>query len=149
MCPGYVCKECAQIYLYSLKSEVKNGCKNCGSKNLIEASNWWNDSIEISLKNKNNKEGKILEEIAYVENILNRQLTEHEKQIYYNRSTEAAQWTKNLMNEAKHQPKCPTCQSTNIRKIGTLERGASVGMFGLFSKKINKTFKCNNCDYTW
>lgn len=46
-------------------------------------------------------------------------------------------------------PKCPTCQSTNIRKIGGVERGASILTFGLFSKKINKTFKCNNCGYTW
>ena len=48
-----------------------------------------------------------------------------------------------------NQPKCPTCQSTNIRKIGTGERVASVVGFGIFSKKINKTWKCNNCGYTW
>ncbi len=46
-------------------------------------------------------------------------------------------------------PKCPTCQSTNIRKIGGVERGASIAMFGIFSKKINKTFKCGSCGYTW
>lgn len=48
-----------------------------------------------------------------------------------------------------NQPKCPTCGSTNIRKIGTGERVASVVGFGIFSKKINKTWKCNNCGYTW
>lgn len=46
-------------------------------------------------------------------------------------------------------PKCPTCGSTNIRKISTGERMVSVGMLGLFSKKINKSFKCNSCGYTW
>lgn len=46
-------------------------------------------------------------------------------------------------------PKCPTCGSTNIRKISTGERMMSVGMLGLFSKKINKSFKCNSCGYTW
>ena len=46
-------------------------------------------------------------------------------------------------------PKCPTCGSTNIEKIGGLERGASVVMWGLFSKKINKSFKCKSCGYTW
>ena len=49
----------------------------------------------------------------------------------------------------ENKPKCPTCQSTNIVKIDALERVASVTMFGLFSKKINKTFKCNNCGHTW
>ena len=51
--------------------------------------------------------------------------------------------------EAQNTPKCPTCQSTNIHKIGELERGASIFVFGLFSKKINKSFKCNSCGYTW
>ena len=45
--------------------------------------------------------------------------------------------------------KCPACGSSNVQKIGTGERVASVTMFGLFSKKINKSFKCNNCGYTW
>lgn len=48
-----------------------------------------------------------------------------------------------------NRPKCPTCQSTNIRKMGGVERGASIVAFGIFSKKINKTFKCNNCGMTW
>ena len=48
-----------------------------------------------------------------------------------------------------NQPKCPTCQSTNISKIGTLNRMASVGLFGLASSKIGKTHKCNSCGSTW
>lgn len=48
-----------------------------------------------------------------------------------------------------NKPKCPTCGSLNIKRIGGVERAASVGMFGLFSKKINKSFKCGNCGYTW
>lgn len=45
--------------------------------------------------------------------------------------------------------KCPTCQSTNVQKIGTGERVASVAVMGIFSKKINKSFKCKSCGYTW
>ena len=51
--------------------------------------------------------------------------------------------------EQANLPKCPTCGSTNIRKIGGVERGTSIVAFGIFSKKINKTFKCGNCGYTW
>lgn len=47
------------------------------------------------------------------------------------------------------KPKCPTCGSTNLHSIGGLERAGSVAMLGLFSKKINKSFKCNQCGYTW
>lgn len=52
-------------------------------------------------------------------------------------------------NGGQNMPKCPTCGSLNVKRIGGVERAASVGMFGLFSKKINKTFKCGNCGYTW
>ena len=51
--------------------------------------------------------------------------------------------------ENANKPKCPTCGSTNIKKMGGIERGASIAAFGIFSKKINKTFKCCNCGYTW
>ncbi len=46
-------------------------------------------------------------------------------------------------------PKCPHCRSTRIKTISGFERGVSVLTLGLFSKKINKSFKCNNCGYTW
>lgn len=51
--------------------------------------------------------------------------------------------------ELLNKPKCPICGSTNIKKMGGIERGASIAAFGIFSKKINKTFKCSNCGYTW
>lgn len=54
-----------------------------------------------------------------------------------------------ILEEQSRVPKCPTCGSTNIRKMGGVERGASIAAFGIFSKKINKTFKCGNCGYTW
>ena len=54
-----------------------------------------------------------------------------------------------INRQASNTPKCPTCGSTNIHKISTGERMVSVGMLGLFSKKINKSFKCNKCGYTW
>ena len=44
---------------------------------------------------------------------------------------------------------CPFCKSTNVRKIGSGERAVSVLGLGLLSKKINKSFKCNNCGGTF
>ena len=58
-------------------------------------------------------------------------------------------WMRSQQNGNVGVPKCPTCGSTNIRKISTGERMVSVGILGLFSKKINKSFKCNKCGYTW
>lgn len=54
-----------------------------------------------------------------------------------------------VAREWQNKPKCPTCSSTNVQKIGTGERAVSVAVLGIFSKKINKSFKCKNCGYTW
>ena len=47
----------------------------------------------------------------------------------------------------QHTPHCPTCGSTNLRKIGNLERGLSVTVWGFGSSKLGKTFECKNCGY--
>ena len=46
-------------------------------------------------------------------------------------------------------PKCPTCGSTNIRRISTLDRAVSVGILGIFSGKIGKNYECLNCKAKW
>lgn len=48
-----------------------------------------------------------------------------------------------------NRPHCPTCGSTNIKKITGTERAASVIGLGIFSKKINKSYKCLKCKSTW
>jgi len=44
---------------------------------------------------------------------------------------------------------CPYCHSTNVTRISNTERVASIAMLGIFSKKINKNFKCNSCKATF
>lgn len=46
-------------------------------------------------------------------------------------------------------PTCPTCSSTKVQKIGGIERSTSVGLFGLHSSKIGKSYKCSSCGYKW
>ena len=70
-------------------------------------------------------------------------LREGRKDTYRNTNT-------TLSEEQRHPTiTCPTCGSTNTRKMGSIERGASILTFGIFSKKINKTFKCQNCGMTF
>ena len=40
---------------------------------------------------------------------------------------------------------CPYCQSTNVSKIGTLGRMASIGFWGLASGKVGKQWHCKKC----
>ena len=51
--------------------------------------------------------------------------------------------------ENSNVPKCPTCQSTDIRKVSGTSKVISVAMFGLLSQKVRKQFHCNNCGYEW
>lgn len=52
-------------------------------------------------------------------------------------------------NTQSNKPKCPTCGSTNVRHISTLNRAVSIGVFGLFSSKIGKNYECLNCKAKW
>ena len=64
---------------------------------------------------------------------------------------------KALNNEAErlnrlaqqNKPKCPTCQSTNLKKISTTSKVVNTAIFGIFGTKRHKTFHCNNCGYEW
>lgn len=51
--------------------------------------------------------------------------------------------------ESSSQVTCPYCKSNNVRKISGTERAVSVIGLGLFSKKINKSFMCENCKGTF
>lgn len=42
--------------------------------------------------------------------------------------------------------KCPYCQSTNTKKIGTIGRSFSFGLFGFGSSKVGKQWHCNACN---
>jgi len=45
---------------------------------------------------------------------------------------------------------CPTCNSTNIQKIGIGNKVASGAILGIFAiNHIGKTFKCKSCGYQW
>ena len=46
-------------------------------------------------------------------------------------------------------PKCPICGSTNLKKLSFANKAVSVGVFGLLSNKINKTWECKNCKSTF
>ena len=52
-------------------------------------------------------------------------------------------------NKEQHIPKCPICGSTNLKKLSFTNKAISVGVFGLLSNKINKTWECKNCKSTF
>lgn len=59
------------------------------------------------------------------------------------------QTIKAIQQQASNIPKCPTCGSPNVQKIGFGEKLESGVLWGLFSPKIHKSYKCKNCKYMW
>ena len=61
---------------------------------------------------------------------------------------------KSLQNEKapikeKFIPRCPTCNSPNIRKISSTEKMVDIGLFGILGTIRKKQFHCNLCGYEW
>lgn len=86
--------------------------------------------LQIALRELNKEKQVKREEIEKQQRIQN------EKQIKYKQ---------NSINI----PKCPTCSSTNIRKISTTRKVAGAIGFGLLSKTAKSQFECKNCGYKW
>lgn len=135
------CKNC-HITLEKKEIELKynNKCPMCGKINTFE------EEYKLDLKRISSDESFIqamikLHDEDPIEYELKLQklknLKEQEKQL----------GEKN--NKVDNTPKCPHCQSTNIKKISGLNRGMSIVMLGIFSNKINKNFECKKCGYTW
>ena len=47
-------------------------------------------------------------------------------------------------------PRCPTCKSTNIKRISGMSKAGSVVMWGVLAAgKVAKQWHCNNCKHEW
>lgn len=51
--------------------------------------------------------------------------------------------------ENSNIPKCPTCGSTNVKKLSDIKKATHALTFGLFSATARSQFECLNCHYKW
>lgn len=51
--------------------------------------------------------------------------------------------------EENNTLRCPTCNSTKVKKISATSKVIGASMFGLFSKTARSQFKCEHCGYKW
>ena len=142
------CKKCGRIILFIIEDKLECDC--CHSKVSPVPDEFLVGKSKMVI-NKNLKQQFINEDIKTSPEFY-QYLFDHRDEILAKQSAEfdaKMAHGKAILEEQSRVPKCPTCQSTNIRKMGGIERGASIYAFGIFSKKVNKTFKCQNCGYTW
>lgn len=75
-------------------------------------------------------------------------LFEHREEDMFNkRMSDRAKMAhgKTILEEQSRRVTCSYCGSSNIKRIGLLNRAVSTELWGLGSKKIGKQWHCNNC----
>lgn len=133
------CDKCGDIAVYTSTYNIHKE-NNCNG-NLIETSLSYDDFwvlCDISDDNDFLQAMIDLKERDIIE--FNLKMSQFKSQLEQQKSNKTQNDT---------TPRCPHCKSTNIKPISALNRGASIAMLGVFSKKINKSFECLNCKYTW
>lgn len=56
---------------------------------------------------------------------------------------------KQVVEQKSNVPHCPTCSSTDLKKISTTSKVMNTAMWGIFGTKRHKTYHCNSCGYEW
>lgn len=133
------CPKCGNQGIYENGNEI---CQYCGTKELPTKYDW--DKWLFGGEYPNN-----LDEIIFNEYIKDNPL--FDENIYEQREGKEKLLQQASLDKQKEQniPKCPTCGSTNVKHISTLNRAVSIGVFGLFSSKIGKNYECLNCKMKW
>ena len=133
------CPKCGNQGIYENGDEI---CQYCGTKELPTKYDW--DKWLFGGEYPNN-----LDEIIFNEYIKDNPL--FDENIYEQREGKEKLLQQASLDKQKEQntPKCPTCGSTNVKHISTLNRAVSIGVFGLFSSKIGKNYECLHCKAKW
>lgn len=140
------CKKCGRTLLGIL--ELETTCDVCGSQTYEVP----NEYVENFRWRDGDGKQALIEELVKTSPVFDQYLFDHRDEILAKQSAEfnaKIAHGKAILEKQSYQPECPTCHSKNIQRISGIERGASIMGLGIFSKKINKSYKCNHCGYTW
>lgn len=139
----YYCEKCGDLCLYSLKDYTKETCFMCQSIGFFKkVPKEYLDSAGILLRD----EEEFLEKVVKVSPNFDQSCLDlrlKREKFFREKSM------KEYLNKQANVPKCPTCSSTNLRRISFASKAANTYLFGIFGTKRDKTFHCNNCGYEW
>ena len=140
------CKKCGRIVECD---EPNEQCDYCLSMVYPVPDKYLNDS-KIFIK-KDLKQ-QFIDEFIKSSPEFDKYLFDHRDEDLFNRRMEdkaKLEHGKAILEEQVRIPKCPSCGSSNVSKIGVVGRAVSFKLVGFASSKIGKTHKCNNCGTTW
>lgn len=137
MIPAFICPKCATIV--NGEHNEENICRYCNIPRIETDV----DIMDV-IKNNDVKE-ELKQRYCYNNPLYDPELSEKiDKEVHEN--------VRNIHPtpmQSPNVPKCPTCGSTNIKRISTANRAVSIGLFGLLSGKIGKNYECRNCKAKW
>lgn len=131
-CPGF---------LVGWEDSPITECPSCKNKNLITY-NISDDDILIM--------GDISKDKIFFQSMLKlkeENPIEYELKMSQFKANIARQESSKAVNDNK--PKCPTCSSSNLKKVSTTSKAMNTVMWGLLGTKRHKIFHCNDCGYKW
>ena len=131
------CTNCKHILPWC--EEYKNECPHCKSKQP-------NIELAITVKEwgKIQKVSKDIDFLLAMDELKKKDIIEFNLKLSQMNTT-----TPQPQQSSSPQPKCPTCGSSNIKKISATKRWVGTGLFGLASSDIGKTMQCEDCGYKW
>lgn len=158
----YMCPKCGREVFILSGDKKFPVCDFCGCEDLYELNDHEDLEIQkqIQVETPDISDWKLIREQRYRirqkhifnnpefnKALYNKMLDIEEKEI----RAEEKEWARIDMVCKTGRPvvTCPTCGSTNTKKISGLSKAASVGLFGIFSQKVKHQFKCNSCGYEW
>lgn len=131
------CPRCGAGYnAYDGEIPLKDGiCEDCGGT-LVKTPYTFHEVIcEDGVLDK------MMEEYIYPN-------PQYDAEVYemWRKRRDGTQSTVFKSQQNANTPKCPICQSTNLKKISTAKKVGKIAMFGIFGMGDNgKTWQCNNC----
>lgn len=137
---GYWCLKCDNSIANNFDYENKL-CKRCGSHNIIEFPDDMTMGDIITLED-------ISKDALFLQTML--ELRENDPiEFQLKMSQFKANLAQQRVEPHDNISRCPTCNSTNIKKISVSTKVTNIALFGLFGNKRKKIFHCNNCGYEW
>lgn len=148
----HYCKKCGRVVEVAPDKTgyMDMTCDHCNSTVYPVPEKYWLDGLDFLMTNEQKE--LLREELVKTAPEFDRNLYAQRADFVEKQSAEfnsQVDRIKSFEEERNRGPKCPSCGSTNISKIGFLNRAVSTGFLGLASSKIGKTHKCNNCGSMW
>lgn len=141
------CEKCGHIGDLLFWNPREKGCFACNTKNVtksvpeeyINEGGWGiNKNLEEEFIEKFIKSSPNFDQECWDRREAFKEIQKHNDELLENDKVKQA-----------NVPKCPTCQSTNLKKITVTSKAVNTALFGLFGTKRHKSFHCNNCGYEW